>query len=278
MLHGKTFVIGDIQGCYKGLRRLLDKAHFDPSTDMLYAVGDLVARGEDSLSTLRFLRDLNASFSTVLGNHDLHLLAVANGIRKAKKSDKLTSLLNAADLPDLLNWLRQFPLASKIDSNTLIVHAGLYPKWSIDECISLSNEVSQALKGDSYVNFLAGMYGNNPDSWSPDLPMQDRLRFVVNACTRMRFVQQSGKLDFDNKSHPDSVPANQRKKLAPWFERTNEQLRTTERVIFGHWAALLGETRNPQFIGLDTGYVWGQSMSLLCIDSKEVIRIDAKDG
>lgn len=276
MLHGKTFVIGDIQGCYKGLRRLLDKAHFNPSNDMLYAVGDLVARGEDSLNTLRFLRGLGTSFSAVLGNHDLHLLAVANGIRKAKKSDKLTPLLNAADLPDLLNWLRQFPLASKIDSNTLIVHAGLYPHWSIDECISLSDEVSLALRSDNYVSFLTGMYGNKPDSWSPDLPSQERLRFVVNACTRMRFVNQNGKLDFDNKSHPNSVPANQRKKLAPWFEHTNKQLGTSDRVMFGHWAALSGETHNPQFIGLDTGYVWGQSMSLLCLDNKEIIRVDAK--
>lgn len=275
MLHGKTFVVGDIQGCYKGLQRLLDKAHFNPSSDILYAVGDLVARGEDSLSTLRFLRDLGANFSAVLGNHDLHLLAVANGIRKAKKSDKLTPLLNAADLPELLNWLRQFPLASKINSNTLIVHAGLYPQWSISECIALSDEVSLALKSDSYVSFLTQMYGNKPDVWSPDLSAEDRLRFVVNACTRMRFVQQSGKLDFDNKSHPNSVPASQRKKLLPWFEHSNEQLSTTDRVIFGHWAALSGETGNPQFIGLDTGYVWGQSMSLLCFDTKEIIRVDA---
>ena len=277
MLHSKTFVVGDIQGCYDGLRRLLDKAHFNPSSDMLYAVGDLVARGGDSLSTLRFLRDLGANFSTVLGNHDLHLLAVANGIRKAKKSDKLTPILNAADLPDLLHWLRQFPLASKIDSNTLIVHAGLYPQWSINKCIALSDEVSLALKSDNYVNFLTEMYGNQPDSWSPDLPAQDRLRFVVNACTRMRFVQQSGKLDFCNKSHPDSVPASQRKTLVPWFEHSNEQLSTTEKVIFGHWAALSGETCNPKFIGLDTGYVWGQSMSLLCTDTNEIIRVNAKD-
>lgn len=276
MLHGKTFVIGDIQGCYEGLRRLLDKAQFNPSSDMLYAVGDLVARGEDSLSTLRFLRDLGGNFSAVLGNHDLHLLAVANGIRKAKKSDKLAPLLNAPDLADLLNWLRLFPLAKKIAPNTLLVHAGLYPKWSIDECVALSDEVSLALRSDSYASFLTEMYGNKPDTWSSKLSKHARLRFVVNACTRMRFIERGDKLDFDNKAHPESVSPNQRGKLRPWFECPNEQLGTADKIIFGHWAALSGQTRNPQFIGLDTGYVWGQAMSLLCINTTEVIRVDAK--
>ncbi|MEC9169573.1 MAG: symmetrical bis(5'-nucleosyl)-tetraphosphatase, partial [Pseudomonadota bacterium] len=150
MSQGNTYVIGDIQGCYDGLRRALDKVKFDEENDTLLAVGDLVARGEDSLSTLRFLKSLGSQFSSVLGNHDLHLLAVVNGIRKAKKSDKLEPLLNASDLAELIDWLRQFPLAMKLDEQSVMVHAGLYPKWSIDECVSFSDEVSNILKSDNY--------------------------------------------------------------------------------------------------------------------------------
>ena len=139
MSQGNTYIIGDIQGCYDGLRRVLDKARFDPNADSLFAVGDLVARGEDSLSTLRFLKSLGDSFSSVLGNHDLHLLAVVNNIRKAKKSDKLAPLLSAPDLPELVDWLRYFPLAQKVANNTVIVHAGLYPMWSTHKLLALSD-------------------------------------------------------------------------------------------------------------------------------------------
>ena len=275
MSKGNTYVIGDIQGCYDGLRRVLDKVEFDETNDKLFAVGDLVARGEDSLSTLRFLKSLGSQFSSVLGNHDLHLLAVVNGIRKAKKSDKLEPLLNAADLTELVDWLRQFPLAAKLDEQSIMVHAGLYPQWSIDDCVSLSDEVSNILKSDDYATFLSKMYGNTPDKWSDKLEDDERLRFIVNACTRMRFVHTDGTLDFDNKSHPSTVSNTANSTLKPWFEIENTKFTTSQRVIFGHWAALSGHTNNSQFVGLDTGYVWGQSMTLLNLDTSTLISVTA---
>lgn len=275
MTQGNTYVIGDIQGCYDGLRRVLDKVKFDDVNDTLFAVGDLVARGEDSLRTLRFLKSLGKNFHSVLGNHDLHLLAVVNGIRKAKKSDKLASLLNASDLNDLVDWLRQFPLAMKIDDHSVMIHAGLYPKWSIDQSVSLSDEVSTFLKSDSYADFLSSMYGNKPNSWSDSLEGEERLRFIVNACTRMRFVYADGRLDFDNKSHPSAVSHSTSSLIMPWFALENAQLASQQRVIFGHWAALSGQTNSQQFIGLDTGYVWGQSMTLLNLSNASLTKINA---
>ena len=275
MSQGNTYVIGDIQGCYDGLRRALDKVQFDEENDTLLAVGDLVARGEDSLSTLRFLKSLGDNFNSVLGNHDLHLLAVVNGIRKPKKSDKLDDLLSAPDLPEMIDWLRQFPLAMKIDKRSIMVHAGLYPKWSIDKAVSLSDEVSTILKSDNYANFLSSMYGNSPDNWSEKWTGEARLRFIVNACTRMRFVYSDGTLDFDNKSHPSAVSHSTSSTIMPWFERKNEQLLANQRVVFGHGAALSGQTNSAQFIGLDTGYVWGQSMTMLNISSDTLVTVKA---
>ena len=275
MSQGNTYVIGDIQGCYDGLRRALDKVQFDEENDTLLAVGDLVARGEDSLSTLRFLKSLGDNFNSVLGNHDLHLLAVVNGIRKPKKSDKLDDLLSAPDLPEMIDWLRQFPLAMKIDKRSIMVHAGLYPKWSIYKAVSLSDEVSTILKSDNYANFLSSMYGNSPDNWSEKWTGEARLRFIVNACTRMRFVYSDGTLDFDNKSHPSAVSHSTSSTIMPWFERKNEQLLANQRVVFGHWAALSCQTNSAQFIGLDTGYVWGQSMTMLNISSDTLVTVKA---
>ena len=275
MSQGNTYVIGDIQGCYDGLRRALDKVQFDEENDTLLAVGDLVARGEDSLSTLRFLKSLGDNFNSVLGNHDLHLLAVVNGIRKPKKSDKLDDLLSAPDLPEMIDWLRQFPLAMKIDKRSIMVHAGLYPKWSIDKAVSLSDEVSPILKSDNYANFLSSMYGNSPDNWSEKWTGEARLRFIVNACTRMRFIYSDGTLDFDNKSHPSAVSHSTSSTIMPWFERKNEQLLANQRVVFGHWAALSCQTNSAQFIGLDTGYVWGQSMTMLNISSDTLVTVKA---
>ena len=275
MSKGNTYVIGDIQGCYDGLRRALDKVEFDETNDKLLAVGDLVARGEDSLNTLRFLKSLGSQFSSVLGNHDLHLLAVVNDIRKAKKSDKLTPLLNASDLTELIYWLRQFPLAMKLDEQSVMVHAGLNPKWSIDKCISLSDEVSNILKSDDYATFLSSMYGNTPDNWSDNLEGDERLRFIVNACTRMRFVHTDGTLDFENKSHPGAVSHSTSSTLRPWFEVENKKLGDDQRVVFGHWAALSGETNSSRFIGLDTGYVWGQSMTLLNLNTSSLVSVSA---
>lgn len=269
MSNGQTWVVGDIQGCYDGLCRLLDKIKFEPHKDQLVAVGDLVARGEDSLATLRLLKSLGNSFTTVLGNHDLHLLAVVHHIKKVKKSDNLSNLLQASDLPELVDWMRSFGLAKAISDNHTIVHAGLYPHWSVSELLRYSNEVSNALQADNYPTLLEQMYGNGPKQWDESLGGIDRLRFIINACTRMRFLNQQGQLDFEVKTHPDSAPPN----FIPWFNVKNRKLTKDQKILFGHWAALHGETGKKQFCGLDTGYVWGQSLSAINLSSEKITSV-----
>lgn len=271
MAYRHTYVVGDIQGCLSGLRRLLDKVNFSPEKDKLYAVGDLVARGEDSLNTLRFLKQLGDNFSCVLGNHDLHLLAVVNHIRKAKKSDNLQPLLDAPDLTELVNWLRQFPLAQRISPQHVIVHAGLYPQWSTADLLSLSKEVSKHLQSDKYPVFLSSMYGDSPSAWSSSLKGEQRTRFIVNACTRMRFLNPDASLEFSTKCHPTQAPSS----LVPWFKVKNPQLKKQEHIVFGHWAALCSETNSPNYIGLDTGFVWGQTMTLLNVKDNTLSAIQA---
>jgi bis(5'-nucleosyl)-tetraphosphatase (symmetrical) len=271
MTYRNTFVVGDIQGCYSGLQRLLEKAKFSADKDKLFAVGDLVARGEDSLSTLRFLKSLGSSFETVLGNHDLHLLAVANKIRKPKKADNLQPLLDAPDLKALLDWLRQFPLAKKINDNHTIVHAGLYPHWSTDTLVSLSDEVSKKLQSKHYTDFLKNMYGNTPVKWSDKLEGESRTRFIVNACTRMRFLHADTSLEFETKTHPGQAS----KSVVPWFKVDNLHLKAQEQVLFGHWAALNSETQDDRFVALDTGYVWGQEMTMLDVNTGKLIQVHA---
>lgn len=265
----QTLVVGDIQGCYSGLRRLLDKAGFEPQRDKLYAVGDLVARGEDSLATVQYLRSLGDAFSSVLGNHDLHFLAITQGIKKVKKSDRLASLLASDDLSEIIHWLRQFPLAQRLDENTVMVHAGLFPGWSSETLLSLSNEVSVMLRGENYKQLLEHMYDNGPEQWKDSVSGFARLRFVINACTRMRFIKKGLRLDFAHKEGIDSAPAS----LTPWFKIDNPALNSQERVIFGHWAALNGATNSTQFVGLDTGFVWGNRLTLLKLEDNQQIFI-----
>lgn len=260
-----NYIVGDIQGCYRGLRKLLKKIKFDPTQDQLWAVGDLVARGDDSLSTLEYLYDLGDSFHTVLGNHDLHLLAIANGIRSAKPSDKLEPLLRSPALPRLVDWLRHQPLARRIDKRTLLVHAGLYPQWSLKRCEKLSEQVSKQLRSEHYVELLQQMYGNQPAQWSKELKGVERYRFVINACTRMRFLEHQQTLNFSAKESPEVAPSH----VTPWFKVQNPKLKPKHSVIFGHWAALDGLQDNPNFIGLDTGYVWGGTLTALRLEDKQ---------
>ena len=262
----QTLVVGDIQGCYGGLMKLLDKCQFDEKRDQLYAVGDLVARGEDSLATLTFLKGLGSCFTSVLGNHDLHLLAVSRNIHGANKKDRLDNLLTSDRLEELCSWLQTLPLALAIDHKHIMVHAGLYPGWSPQQLLRFSDEVSQALQQDPHT-FLAQMYGNAPASWQPDLPELERLRFIVNACTRMRFVDTDLKLDLQEKGTPPASDKN----LLPWFSHPQLHLPDKQRIIFGHWAALEGKTPSKRIIGLDTGYVWGNTMTAYRIETKERI-------
>lgn len=274
MQETRSFVVGDIQGCHRGLLDLLDTVNFNADVDTLYAVGDLVARGDDSLSTLRFLKSLDSSFYTVLGNHDLHLLAVASGIREAKKSDNLQPLIDAPDFNDLIDWLRTFPLALRINKHNLLVHAGLFPEWSFKDVIAASDSVSSLLRSDDYVSFLKTMYGNMPTHFNDASTDEEKTRFTVNACTRMRYLHPDNRLEFSNKSHPANTATPS--ELVPWFNVPNSKLKKKQKVIFGHWAALNGDTEHNQFIGLDTGYVWGQTMSLLHIESGTITQVNAK--
>jgi bis(5'-nucleosyl)-tetraphosphatase (symmetrical) len=260
-----TYIVGDIQGCLNGLIRLLKKVNFSTVNDRLIAVGDLVGRGSQALETIDYLYSLENSFESVLGNHDLHFLAIYAGIKKAKPCDKLDDLLASSQIKNYVTWLRQKPLALLANSNTLVTHAGLYPNWSVKKALIYNNEVSEQLKSKNWQKLLSNMYGNQPSTWSKNLNQQDRLRFIVNALTRMRFIENSCDLDFDCKTSPQNASEN----LVPWFEKTNKKLHTNQQIVFGHWAALNGQTNSKQFVALDTGYVWGQSMTLLNLSSGE---------
>lgn len=262
----KNFVVGDIQGCYKGLRKLLQTAEFDAEKDKLWAVGDLIARGPESLETLAFLNDLGSEhFDTVLGNHDLHLIALAHGVGEPKPIDKLAPLMQHKSFNELIDWLCTKKLALEPVKRHFISHAGLYPMWSTKKALALSDEVSDVLTGIKPLKLLNNMYGNTPTVWNDNLEGNERLRFVVNAFTRMRFLRDNA-LEFKTKCHPDVAP----KGLTPWYLCPNPKLKKNKIILFGHWASLMGETNNKNMIALDTGFVWGKKMSLYCIESKQL--------
>ena len=252
----RNYVVGDIQGCYKGLLKLLVKAGFRPHKDKLWAVGDLVARGPDSLATMEYLYDLGPHFETVLGNHDLHLIACAYGVSRPKPQDKLEPLIQHKYFSRYIDFLLTKPLAIAPTQNTLISHAGLYPNWSISKALKLSQEIETQLQGEHIKKFLSNMYGNLPSKWHKNLEGYARYRFIINAFTRMRFVYKGTTLDFETKCHPKNAPSH----ITPWFKHQNSSLKSSQTLLFGHWASLLGEVPNSlpidaSVIALDTGYV-----------------------
>lgn len=268
-----TYIVGDIQGCFDGFQKLLTKVDFCPSNDRLIAVGDLVGRGTQPLETLDYLYSLEGRFDTVLGNHDLHLLAIYAGIRKAKANDNLDTLLASSQLKTYINWLRKKPLALMADPNTLVTHAGLYPNWSVKKALKVSLEVSEQLQAKDWKEFLVHMYGNQPSVWQKDLEGAQRLRFIVNALTRMRFIKNTNELDFNCKTSPELA----HEELTPWFKVTNPKLKSNQKIVFGHWASLNGNTEDSQFNALDTGYVWKQKMTLLNLSSGEICSVKYQD-
>ena len=256
-----VYAIGDLQGCYDSFQRLLEKLNFDPDKDRLWLTGDLVNRGPKSLKTLRFVRTLGKSAKVVLGNHDLHLLALANDIGDSTdRFGSLAKILKADDRDELLDWLRCRPLAHYSKKlNTLLVHAGLPPQWSVRKTLSRAEEVETRLRSKSYVKFLGKMYGNSPDRWSGALTGNKRLRFIVNCLTRIRMIDGKGRLDFEHKG----PPADARKGLMPWFD-VEEPAWEGTRIVFGHWSAL-GLIINPKLICVDTGCVWGRQLTAVQI-------------
>jgi len=253
------YAIGDVQGCDEELRALLARLRFSADRDRLWFVGDLVNRGPGSLETLRLVRSLGDNAVVVLGNHDLHLLAVALGAHRRRKSDTLDEVLAAPDRDELLEWLATRPLAHAADDD-LMVHAGVVPQWTPAQTLSLAGEVSAALRRDPR-GLFEHMYGNEPDRWDDQLAAMDRLRFVINVLTRLRLCTADGRIDVSIKGAPPPPPS----PLRPWFEWAQRATRAA-RVIFGHWSAL-GLVQRPGILGLDTGCVWGGSLTAQDLDS-----------
>ncbi|WP_394131310.1 symmetrical bis(5'-nucleosyl)-tetraphosphatase [Shewanella maritima] len=263
------YCVGDIQGCFKELQLLLAEVNFNPSKDELWAVGDLVARGPDSLATLRFFQDLGASGKIVLGNHDLHLLALHGKIKRPNPKDHLSELLNAPDIESLIYWLRQQPLMQYLPEHKLIMtHAGVPPQWDLATLTSEANAVSQALQQDDYLEALISqMYTDTAEQWQPQATGITRLRYCINALTRMRFLMLDGSLDFSCKAPPSEAD---KQTLKPWFE-FDSNLPKDHQVVFGHWAALMGHTNKSNLHAIDTGCCWGNDMTLFHVENNEKI-------
>jgi len=262
-----VYAIGDVQGCFDELQALLDQIDFDPRRDSLWFAGDLVNRGPSSLETLRFARSLNAV--TVLGNHDLHLLAAACMPGERKRKDTLQAIFEAPDAGQLLDWLRHRPLLHHDEAlGYTLLHAGLPPQWDLATARACANEVEQVLRSDRYEQFFAAMYGDEPDLWSPALQGQERLRFIVNCFTRLRYCDSSGRLALEEKGPPGSQPPH----LRPWFDWPQRNSRDM-RILFGHWSTL-GAYDAPGIHALDTGCLWGGKLTACRLDTSAAQRFE----
>lgn len=261
-----TYAIGDIQGCYESLQCLLEKIAFNPELDKLWLVGDLINRGPDSLATLRFLFSIRHSVEFVLGNHDLHFLAVAYGLRKQSQNDTLDALLNAPDRQQLIDWLIQGKLLHTDEAlGFTMVHAGIPPIWSLHQAQAHAREVEAVLQSRYCQEFLSSMYGNQPNRWKNKLIGMDRLRLITNYFTRMRFCSDEGMLELETKENMAAAPLG----FAPWFSFPLRKI-ANDRIIFGHWAALEGQAHTPNIFALDTGCVWGGSLSALRLEDQQL--------
>lgn len=274
----KTYVIGDLQGCAHEAGLLLERiaadAHAMGEARILF-VGDLINRGPASLTALRRMKALYESsqgrVEALLGNHDLHLLAVAAGVQKLSRSDTLDEILAAPDRDELVAWLRRRPLAMFVDAH-LLVHAGVPPQWSAEQTMLLAAEVEAVLRGDGWADFLAQMYGNEPDRWDDSLTGIDRLRCIVNALTRMRLCWPDGRMDF---LHKESDKGPEGSGLLPWFDVPGRRTADVT-VVFGHWSAL-GLVLRPNLVGLDSGCVWGGKLTAVCLDDRSLLQVDCPE-
>ncbi len=265
-----TYAIGDVQGCYSQLKALLVKLNFKSDKDQLWFAGDIVNRGPDSLGTLRFIKSLEDNAVTVLGNHDLHLLAIAHGHGKKGKRDTLDEIFKAKDSESLLHWLLHRPLVHyQTTHHVCMIHAGLYPGWSIHQALQYSKEVEQILQSTNAVDFFENMYGDKPKKWSNELEGWDRLRFITNCFTRMRYINDDLKLRLKEKG----APGNQPEDTHPWFEfdRIDPELN----IIFGHWSTLT-DPKIKHLHPLDTGCLWGGKLTAIKVNEKMKKRISIK--
>jgi bis(5'-nucleosyl)-tetraphosphatase (symmetrical) len=258
-----VYAIGDVQGCYTPLARLLEKISFDPARDRLWFTGDLVNRGPESLATLRFVKALGDAAVAVLGNHDLHLVCVAEGVEPSKPRDTLEELLAAPDREALVAWVRARPLLH-VENGFVLVHAGLLPEWTVAQARARAAEVEAELRGPGYRGLLAHMYGNEPDRWSDGLTGYDRLRVIINAMTRVRVCDSEGAMVLRFKGEPGEASEG----WTPWFDMPGRRSRDHV-VVCGHWSAL-GLLEREDIVALDSGCVWGRSLTALRLDDRSL--------
>ena len=270
-----NYVIGDVQGCFEALKALLKSIQFDPDQDFIWFAGDLVARGENSLGALRFIKKLverNAA-ATVLGNHDLTLLAAARGIKAIKDKDNIRDVIDAIDSDDLIDWLRKQPLCVFPNATTVLTHAGIPTNWTAEQTAALAAEVEAVIAADDFDvvdAFLKEMYGKEPTLWSDELTGHARLRCIVNYLTRMRLTDSAGRLEF---SFKDSLSAPMPEGFKPWFEFAS-QAAQTHKVVFGHWAALQGKTISDSIQNVDGGCVWGHQLMAYRLEDETLFAVD----
>jgi bis(5'-nucleosyl)-tetraphosphatase (symmetrical) len=276
----RTYAIGDLQGCAHEARLLIDCIHEDArrhgqTQSRILFVGDLINRGPDSLTALRRMKALTEDnpgrVEALLGNHDLHLIAVAAGAQRTSRSDTLDEILAAPDRDELIQWLRHRPLAMFVDAH-LLVHAGVAPQWDAAQTMLLAHEVESVLRGESWIDFLSAMYGNEPDQWDDSLSGTARLRCIVNALTRMRLCTPDGRMDF---LHKESERGPEGSGLLPWFDLPQRRTQDVT-VVFGHWSAL-GLILRPNLVGLDSGCVWGGKLTAVCLDDRSLLQVDCPE-
>lgn len=264
-----TYAIGDVQGCFSELEKLLAHIQFDAAKDTLWFTGDLINRGPRSLDVLRFIKALGEKHKVVLGNHDLHLLAMAYGVRDKFHGDTLEEVLVAPDKDELMDWLRHRPLLYHDKaSGYVMTHAGLAPAWRLSEARLLAQEVEGALRSDKPQLLLKNIYGNEPSQWNENLTGMERLRCIINYLTRMRFCHADGRLDLSYKGEIAGKP----RELIPWFD-VADRANVNEKIIFGHWAALNGKTSAPNIFPLDTGCVWGNCLTAMRLEDEEKFKV-----
>ncbi len=266
-----TYAVGDIQGCYEEFAGMLELVSFDPARDRLWLLGDLINRGSKNLAVVRLVRSLGSAASTILGNHDLHFLAIYYGGHTPNRADTFQDVLEADDVGEIADWYRhQAFLICDRSLGYVMTHAGIPHIWNVERAAELALELESVLRGEHHRRYFEDMYGNEPDCWSADLEGMDRWRCITNYFTRMRLMDADGVLDFSHKGALVDAPAG----LAPWFElRARRPLDL--KLLFGHWAALEGETDDAAIIALDTGCVWGRELTALCLETGEIHAVAA---
>jgi len=265
------YAVGDLQGCYRELMALLERVGFNPKNDKLWVVGDMVSRGPDSDKTLRFLFKHRESVYAVLGNHDLHLIAIYLGVKRARASDNLEKALKAKARHDWVDWLRTLPLCFYHEEmDVAMVHAGIAPQWTLQRALIYSAEVEALLQSDYVDEFVAGMYGDAPAKWHAGLGGMQRLRCITNYFTRMRVLHRSGEMDFSYKGDLQGIKAG----FYPWFRHPARRTKNNS-ILFGHWAALGGYFEADRLYGLDTGCVWGRHMTLMDLETMDFYMVES---